>query len=191
MQCHARQPYPSPRRRPAGSSLGPRGDAAHGSGDLGRAGRPRRGHRGAAACARARHHPDRHGRLLRPRSERAAHRRGVAPLSQGPRHRFEGRVATPGSRSLDARRPAGTPASGVRGQPAAAEDRAHRPLSAAPDRSRRAARGPARHPQGAAGAGQDPPPRALRGDGRGDRAGAAHRLGRLGAEPLQPQRPQT
>ena len=62
-------------------------------------------------------------------------------LSAGARHRHEGRPRAHGTRPVAAQRPPGAPAPRLRGQPAAAQARPHRPLPAAPPRSRGAIRG--------------------------------------------------
>ncbi len=64
-------------------------------------------------------------------------------------------------------RPARVPAPAGRAEPAPPRRRAHRPLPAAPHRPAGAAGRPARRAEAAAGGGQDPPHRPVRGDRRG------------------------
>src|SRR5439155_247697 len=83
---------------------------------------------------------DRYCRLLRPRGERADHRRSALPLPAGAGDRDQGRPRTSWARPVEAERATGASARGLRGQPAPAEARANRPLPAAPHRSRGAVR---------------------------------------------------
>ena len=79
----------------------------------------------------------------------------------------------PGPDRVDDERAAGVSAPSARGQPPAAQARAHRPVAAASHRREGARRRAVRRDPGVPAGGPGAAPRPLRGDGRPDRAGAA------------------
>ena len=109
------------------------------------------------------------------------------PVPGRSRDRHEGRPAPDRARPVAARRAAGAAEGVLRGEPAPAEARPHRPLPAALARPSGALRGLGRRAEGASGRGQDPARRHVERLARRARAGARDRRGRDGAEPLQPR----
>ena len=139
---------------------------------------------------RARRHLLRHRRLLRPRRRRGPPR--ARPCTRTPTTSSSRRRPASPARARASWTPVGRP-DYLRQQAELSlrrlGARADRPLPAAPHRPRGARRRPGRRAQGAAGRGQDPPHRAVRGLRRRAQGGAADRRDRVGAEPLQPHRP--
>ena len=118
-----------------------------------------------------------------------ADRRGAAPVPGRPGDRDQGRPGPARPEPLGSRRAPRAPAGGVRGQPAAAPARADPALPVPPARPG----GPAGRVDGrdrrAEGGGQDPPRRHLQRVGGRAPRGAADRPDRVGAEPVQRDRP--
>ena len=100
--------------------------------------------------------------------------RGAAPVPGRPRHRDEGR-AGPHRARTSGRRSAGPSTCARRREMSLRrlELDAHRPVPAAPHRPEGAARGPGRRAEEAAGRGQDPPHRPVRGQRRRASTGRA------------------
>ena len=143
----------------------------------------------AAARARARREPDRHGRRVRQQRERPSPR-PCTPI------RTDLVIATKGGQTLVDGQPTadGRPEylrGGVRAQPATAARRHDRPLPAAHARPRGPDRGVGRRPRRAAARGQGARDRRVERVRRSARARAAHRADRLRSEPLQPEAPRS
>ena len=138
---------------------------------------------------RARRHVHRHRRLLRPVDSRGADQGGAAPVRRRSGHRDQGRPRAAGPGQLDA----GRLPEYLRQQCEMSLRRLgveridlfqlHRIDPAVPLEDQVGG-------QGAAGRGQDPPHRAVRGHGRRDQGRPRGRRDRHRAEPLQPRRPQ-
>ena len=101
----------------------------------------------------------------------------------------KGGLRRSGPGPVAARCPAGAAEGVLRGEPAAAEARPHRPLPAPLARPAGAARGLGGRAEGAPGRGQDPARGRLERVARRAGAGARDRRGRDRAEPLQPRGP--
>ncbi|MFN8163084.1 MAG: aldo/keto reductase [Solirubrobacterales bacterium] len=152
--------------------------------------RPRRSARGPAARDRARGQPHRHRRLLRPRGQRGADRRGPPSLRRGAGDSDQGRLRPSRPRPVGGGWPARAPARGLRALLRRLRleridlYQLHVPDCDVPYG------GVGRGAEGAPGRGQDPPDRRLQRQRRaaGDRSRDRRR--RLGPEPLQPRRSQ-
>ena len=101
----------------------------------------------------------------------------------------KGGKVRPGPGRVGRRRTARAPPRGVPRLAGAPAARADRRLPAPRPRPERPARGVGRHPEGAAGRGQDPPHRALERQRRRARARRGGRADRVGAEPVPRRRP--